>query len=406
MKSHNAINVAVAETRFIASLLCVIFLSMFPASAQISTKMEFWATQKKGANGALNKFRTEWFSDAADVGLEFIRFAPDNLPANDRDFLIGNADDFTALDETDFMLLTRLLDEAHKNHLKIVLTMYSLPGCRWRQKNNDVDDARIWRDESFQNQAIEFWRQLALRLKDHPAIVAYNPLNEPHPDQAFGFEEPTPEFVKWFEKSKNTAADLNQFNRRMVAAIRSVDPATPIVLDGYFFADAKGFPFIEPVDDPNTLYAFHNIAPWQFAAFRINKERYSYPDKLPNVWDGPGVPWTFETLATRIDPVIEFAAKYNIPAHRIIASEFWCDRRVSGCKEYLADVIKLYNSKNWHWAFYDFRSDGAWGGLDYELGADKLGWRFWQAVENGEDPEKYKNRHDNPIWDVLKREFR
>jgi hypothetical protein len=367
--------------------------------------MDFWSTQKKGANGALHKFRPDWFEAAAEVGLQFVRFAPDQLPAEDRDFLIGNADNFTAINQTDLALLIKLLDVAEANHVKVVLVMYSLPGCRWRQLNNDVDDFRLWQDENFQQQAVEFWRQLADRLKNHPAIVAYNPLNEPHPAKSLGMETPTKEFIDWQKKAKETPADLNRFNRRMVAAIRSVDPHTPIMLDGYFYADATGMPFIEPIDETNILYAFHNIAPWQFAAYRINKERYAYPSKMPNKPNESGVPWTFENLAKRIDPVVEFAVKNKIPSHHIIASEFWCDRRVSGCKEYLADAVKLYNSKGWHWAFYAFRSDGNWGGLDYELGAEKLGWAFWQAVERGEDPEHYKNRHDNPIWDVLKREF-
>ena len=86
----------------------------------------------------------------------------------------------------------------------------------------------------------------------------------------------------------------------------------------------------------------------QFAAYRINKGRYTYPNKMPNEPNGPGKPWTFDDLAKRIDPVLEFAAKNNIPAHRIIASEFWADRRVPGCKEYLADVITLYNEKKWN----------------------------------------------------------
>ncbi|MBN1481209.1 glycosyl hydrolase family 5 [candidate division KSB1 bacterium] len=385
-------------------LLCLLLMQV-PSFSDSSEKMAFWSVQKRGANGALHKFRPEWFKAAADVGLEFIRFAPDKLPAAERDFLIGNADHFTSLNETDFALLGQILDIAHHYHLKIVLVMYSLPGCRWRQHNDDVDDSRIWQDEYFQEQAFAFWRQLAFRLKNFPAIVAYNPLNEPHPEQAFGFEEPTKEFVEWFEKYKNTTADLNKFNRLMLAAIRSVDPDTPVMLDGYFFADVKGMPFNEPVDDVKTLYTFHNIAPWQFAAFRINKGRYSYPDKMPNFWDAPGVPWRFVDLENRVDPVVAFSAKHDIPAHRIIASEFWCDRRVPGCKEYLTDAITIYNFHQWHWAFYDFRSDGNWGGLDYELGTEKLDWKFWQAVENGEDGEPFKNRHDNPIWHVLQKEL-
>ncbi len=289
-------------------IILIFILMAMSGFTRNSDKMDFWSTQKKGANGALHKFRPHWFEAAADVGLEFVRVAPDQLPAEERDFLIGDADNFTAINETDLALLKELLDTAHHNNIKVVLVMFSLPGCRWRQLNNDQDDYRLWQQYRFQEQAFEFWRQLAGRLKDHPAIVAYNPLNEPHPAKWLGMETPTKEFFTWQKKVKDTPADLNHFNRRMVAAIRSVDPHTPIMLDGYFYADAKGLPFIEPVDDPQILYAFHNIA--------------------------------------------------------------------------------------------------RWGGLDYELGAEKLGWAFWQALERGEDAEKYKNRHDNPIWHVLKREFR
>ena len=35
-----------------------------------------------------------------------------------------------------------------------------------------------------------------------------------------------------------------------------------------------------------------------------------------------------------------------------------------------------------HWAFYSFRED-AWDGMDYELGAAKLPWHYWDAVEQG-----------------------
>jgi hypothetical protein len=42
--------------------------------------------------------------------------------------------------------------------------------------------------------------------------------------------------------------------------------------------------------------------------------------------------------------------------------------------------------------------------MDYELGSGRLGWKYWQAIEVGEQPEK--PRGDNPLFDVLKREFR
>ena len=94
-----------------------------------------------------------------------------------------------------------------------------------------------------------------------------------------------------------------------------------------------------------------------------------------------------------------------MPRTRIVAAEFGVDRRVSGAAAYLADLVEVLNEGGWHWAFYAYRSDGDWTGLDYELGADPVDPRIWDAEKRGEDPERYKRRHDNPLWQVLKREL-
>ena len=89
------------------------------------------------------------------------------------------------------------------------------------------------------------------------------------------------------------------------------------------------------------------------------------------------------------------------PSSRIAAAEFGVDRRVGGARECLADAVALFERHGWHWAFYSFRADGDWGGLDYELGTAPLGAAYWRAVEAGEDAEKLKKRGPNPLWDVL-----
>ena len=81
------------------------------------------------------------------------------------------------------------------------------------------------------------------------------------------------------------------------------------------------------------------------------------------------------------------------------------DRRAEGAQQYLADYITVLKENDWHWAFYAYRGDGAWGGLDYELGTGKLDWRIWDAEERGEDVEIYKKRGDNPLWQVISQEF-
>ena len=64
--------------------------------------------------------------------------------------------------------------------------------------------------------------------------------------------------------------------------------------------------------------------------YRVNKDRYAYPDRVPKWWDGPVEPWTIDRLAEEISAVQRFAERYEIPSHRIIASEFWYDRRLEG----------------------------------------------------------------------------
>ena len=110
-------------------------------------------------------------------------------------------------------------------------------------------------------------------------------------------------------------------------------------------------------------------------------------------------------MRERVAPVVSWARARGIPASRIVAAEFGVDRRVGGAQPYLEDLVRVLNEHGWHWAFYAFRGDGDWTGLDYEMGFDRVDPRIWDAGERGEDPERYKRRHDNPLWRVLRREL-
>ena len=384
-------------------------------AAAAAGEMAFWSDrQRKGANGGTAKVRPEWFRAAGELGFEFVRFRPNSLPAAGKDFLIGDADRFRDIERRDLDTLRRALDLSAQNGVRVVLAMFSLPGCRSKQQNGDRDDDRLWKDPAFRPQALAFWNALAQQLKGHPAIVAYNPLNEPHPERFFGIEPGDPQkFRAWYRTAQGTPADLNAFNQEMVAAIRAADSQTPLLLDGWFYADPEGLAHLEPIADPKVLYAFHNPGPWNFCAFRANQGRYAYLERMPAPGSGQAATktsrWRVADLERLVRPVGAFASKHRLPAHRIVASEFWCDRRVAGAKEYMTDLIRLYNRRGWHWAFYEFRSDGDWSGLDYEMGTGGgagYGDKYAQAMARGEDGEPYKPRRDNPLFDVLRREFR
>ncbi len=369
-------------------------------------RMAYWMIQRRGANHSPGRFRPSVFQAASEAGIQFLRLNLDGVPSSERDFLIGNADAYKAIPPADLAQLRLMLDAAEKHGVKVVLSMFSLPGCRCKKDVSDASDGRIWREEKFQAQSFAFWRDLVRQIKSHPAIVAYNPLNEPHPDREYGFENPKdPKFSRWLGSIRGTTPDLDRFNRQMVAAIRQEDPDTPIILDGWFYAGPEAFQHNQPVADDRILYALHNLGPWIFTAFRINKGRFAYPARMPE-GNGKVAAWTIENLKPMVAPVTEFATRNRIPPHRIIASEFWCDRRVEGAAAYMEDEVRIYNAHGWHWAFYSFRSTGSWTGLDYEIPPQAGLGKLYEAEKRGDDLEPFKPRAANPAWAMLQRELK
>jgi len=364
-----------------------------------TSKMDYWQVQRKGAN-FFNKTPTqEWFIAAKETGIQFARLSPDKWKSDNRDFLLGDADAFKEISAVDFQTLKNTLDQAHQHNIKVVLTLLSLPGSRWKQNNHDQDDLRIWHHEEYQVQAALFWKELANLLKDHPAVVGYNILNEPHPERLFGigdFREI--DFQQWYASVQGSLADLNLFHQKVVAAIREVDANTPIILDTGLYATAWAISYLNPMNDPGVLYSFHMYEPYAYTTRKINNGSYEYPGSVPDA-NSPTTHWNEEALQKFLEPIASWQRKFQIPSSQILVGEFGCDRTSKGAEHYLDHLVHIFDSHRWHWAFYSFRED-CWDSMDYELGAGKLTWKYWDAVEEGVSLDPF--RHDNPLFDIIK----
>ena len=381
-------------------MLAALLACLAATAAAGDGNIGFWDSQRKGAN-MMNQVQTEAQLAAAEqLGLQFVRLAVDKWHAADRDFLIGNADAYQSLNQKDLARLNQVLDWADRHHIRIVLTMLSLPGDRWKQLNGNRDDPRLWQDRRYWDQAAAFWRDLARALRGRSTIVAYDIINEPHPEKGGGFDEDgTRDFAAWYARAKGTARDLNDLYAQVVAAIRTVDDETPIMLESGLYAAPDAFAYLRPLADDKVLYAFHMYEPYAWAA-PSNKGRYRYPGAAP--FAGRTAVWNRQRIADYLAAVGAWQAKNQVAANRIAGAEFGCFRRNPGCGDYLADVVSVLNSQRWHWAFYAFREDG-WDGMDYEIGTEPLPWAYWQAVDAGKTPEP--PRRDNKLFDVIRREF-
>lgn len=369
-----------------------------------SEKIEFWNTQRKGANYFNAEPREQWFRDARELGLEWVRMTWDKWKGQGRDFLMGDADNYTGLVTKDLARLKEVLDWAYKHEVKVVITPLGLPGNRWIQNNDNQRDLRLWNDKKYWRQAGDFWRELAGELKDHPAVCAYNILNEPTPEMKTGLSEhgPSTRYKGWYKKYKGTSHDLPAFYEAVIKAIREVDSGTPVMLDAGWYGQPSAFLYWPGVSDEKVLYSFHMYEPYDFTNHKNFREKRNieYPGAV--TFAGKEIKWDRQEIENYFSPFFAWAEEQGIGGNRIVCSEFGCYRRNTGCAEYLADVIAVLNAHNVHWAFYSFRED-AWDGYDYEAGTGGLGQAYWQAKEAGENPEI--PRRDNPLFGVIKKEF-
>jgi len=363
-------------------------LASLPATA--ADLIDFWSTPRHGGN-SFNRLPPDqpYFQALRDYGATWVRLSYDKWKPQGRDFLLGDADGYKGLAPKDLEQLKATLDNAHAAGLKVVIAPLSLPGMRWSQNNQGQFDDRLWQDKHYWAQASAFWRDLAQALKNHPGVAAYNLINEPAPEMKGGLaEHASPSRMRqWYAAEQGGPRDLPALYRELVAAIREVDLTTPIMVDAGWYAAADAFGYWPAaLQDPRVLYSVHMYEPYSAtsAPNMARKQPIPYPGPAP--FGGKREPWNGERVAGYLQKPLDWADAMGIPRARLVVGEFGCMRRLAGCKQYLEDVLMVLDKHRLHWAFYSFREDN-WDGMDYELGAAKVPWRYWQAIDKGEpDP--------------------
>ncbi|WP_406872524.1 cellulase family glycosylhydrolase [Aminobacter sp. P9b] len=377
------------------SLILALALAAAVPQAHAADLIGFWDKPQHGGN-SFNRLPPDqaYFDALRGYGATWVRLSYDKWKPERRDFLIGTADKYEGLVASDVKTLKEVLDRADKAGLKVVIAPLSLPGMRWSQNNDKKFDGRLWADKAWWTEAATFWRDLAAELKDHPAVAAYNIVNEPAPEKEGGLAEHASiaEMRSWYTGNAGSSRDLLAFYETVIKAIREVDPVTPVMTDAGWYAAADAFSYWPAkLTDQRVLYSFHMYEPYA-ATSAPNMKRdkpYAYPGNVP-FGDGEPQKWDAERVKAYLAQPVEWADSRGVARNRIVAGEFGCMRRLPFCTQYLEDVLAPLDADKLHWAFYSFRED-AWDGMDYELGSAKVNWKYWEAMENNEpDPVKRK----------------
>ncbi|MDY0955204.1 cellulase family glycosylhydrolase [Stenotrophomonas rhizophila] len=385
--------------------LCCMLLCLFAFSAQAAVNT-FWSQPQRGGNSFNEQPPDRAYFDALRAtGATWVRLTPDKWrSAGGRDFLMGNADRYQGLVPADVATLRRVLDDADAAGIKVVLVPLSLPLLRWKQKNGGVVDQRLWQSFDNHRPAQAFWRDLARALHGHPALVAYNLINEPAPEYGTPLREHAdPAAMRaWYATVKDGPRDLPRFYTGLIAAVREVDADMPLMLDPGWYAAADALAYWPaPLKDPHLLYSVHMYEPYA-ATSAPNQKRaapYRYPAVVPF---GPGkTQWDAKRVASYLQQPLAWADEHGVARNQMVVGEFGCMRRWPDCPAYLEDVLRVLEAQKVHWAFYAFRED-AWDGMDYELGDAALPWTYWRDVEAGKVPTPM--RADSPQFaPILKR---
>jgi endoglucanase len=258
------------------------------------------------------------------------------LPLNYRHFESDQAP-FQYL-EKGFARLDQAVEACGRHGLYVIFDLHAVQG--WQNTDWHCDNASrhslFWGQKQFQDRFVALWQEFARRYKGNPVIAGYNVMNEPVANAPRGlFDAAT------YQPGFNL---LNQVYRRVVQAIRLIDPDHIIFLEGDFFSQ-----YFDGLDDPATLggnivYSSHNYSPAGFG-----------PGAYPSTEKGWNMAWlerVFQDASgTRFTQshnvplwVGEFGSAYNGPQ----------DENPDRLRA-LDDQLAMFNRNQAHWTMWTYK---------------------------------------------------
>jgi hypothetical protein len=252
----------------------------------------------------------------------------------------------------------------------------------------------VWQDGAAQDGWVDMWRITAQRYRDHPIVVGYDLMVEPNSNEvgSHALDDPLdvwdPE--EFYDRYGGTLYDWNQLYPRITAAIRAVDPDTPILVGGMGYSGVEWLPYLEPTGDPRTVYTVHQYAPHQYTHQWWEDLDCGYPGRCDVDWDGEDEPLDRAWLEDLLSTVDDFAATHGVP---VAVNEFGVVRWVPGAAEFMDDQMELFEQHGLNHALWVW--DPAW-----EPWAEEIdGFNF----RHGPDPHHHAAVPSNDLMDAIVR---
>ena len=263
------------------------------------------------------------------TGFNFVR-VPTNYRSWIKDF------DYLHPDEAVFAHLDQYLDACRSRGLHLSLNLHRAPG--YCINNNDLERDNLWLDPVAQDGFVFQWETFARRFLGVPnSALSFDLLNEPPNVGQYGL----------------TRANHAAIIRRTVAAIRAIDPAREIVIDGL----GGGHLALPELADLGVVHSGRGYQPMPVSHYKAGW------------WDGhatapapeyPGQKW--EGRVWNRDSLREFYQPWRdveTGGARVHIGECGCYNKTPNdiALRWFTDLFGLYKEFGWGYALWNFAGD-------------------------------------------------
>jgi len=370
------------------------------------TKMSLWQekTKLRGANIYQRRVYVELdgstFMGSGVVGPPYTREDFDELAALGANYVnISHPGLYTenspySLDTDIQANLDNLLAKIALADMFAVISFRTGPGRSeftffWGEDDDWFDKSyyndRVWKNQQAQEAWAEMWKYTARRYQGHAVVVGYDLMVEPNSNEVWlDIWEPR----TFYNRHADTLYDWNPLQAKITAAIREVDSATPVLIQGMSYSSVEWFPYIIPGGDSNTVYLAHQYAPIIYTHQEGTK--YQYPDYLDTNWDGNKEQFNKTWLDNLLKILDQFINKYQVA---VAVNEFGLVRWAPNSADFMDDQMALFEQRNFNHALWAWNC--SW--TEYEVEVDAFDFMHGSSKSN------HKDVPGNPLLAVIKK---
>jgi len=290
--------------------------------------------------------------------------------------------------------IAHLVDMAWQADLFVTLAVRSGPGrSEFSILRDGLNDwfgpeylhEEVWTEPAARLAWAAMWQTLAQRFHEHPAVVGYELMVEPNANDIVGIYDPE----TFDEHYQGTGYDWNVWYPDLVAAIREVDPETPILVSPLDYASPQWLGHLKPVQAPHVVYSVHLYEPFAYTHQNADTpDAWHYPGRMALNDASEAAAWVDQ--AALEEAMSAIAANLPHADARIAITETGIMRWEPGAAAFMRDRLDAAERHGLNYAIWMWYPD--WPALNQPQGDHAFNFRL------GSQANHFAITPENALW--------